>query len=112
MNGSGLIALMLQFKPLINAFFSAKNCQFDNNASNLIIFHDVFFHARYLETITRVFDIDLPNLIPLGGLSCAAHDLGLVGLVCYVQLAKWVHLAEEFCAARELCFDYMELELS
>jgi hypothetical protein len=112
MNLACILSLVLQLKPIISICNGTKTFELNFSASDLIVLEGIFFHARYLKTISCVFDIDLPDLIPLGSFSCTAHDLGLIGLVCYVQLAKWVHLAEEFCAARELCFDYMELELS
>ena len=96
MNGTGLLTLVLDLEPLINASsLSGKGGDFDSSLTNLVVRSSVLVPTGNRHVITNVFDIDGESLTSLFWVLTSTLDgVGLELLHSGLNLHIWVHLSE------------------
>ena len=96
MHLAGLLALVLDGEPVINAVVDTQGTQLDNGLANQVTRGHVFIEHGHGHIVANVLHVDVEDLVPLGGLASTLQCSGLQFLVPRLNLAPGVHLAEPF----------------
>ena len=101
---AGSLALVRYVEPLVEAGADAKSGQFGGHVSDQVAGCVVFVPDGEGNIVTDVFDIDMHDLAgPLGNLTSALQDLGLVLLLSGGDRHVGVHFGEDLRVSGESC---------
>ena len=73
---------------------------------------DILIHDLDHEVVANVLDVDVEDLVPLGGLAAALDRPRLELLLASFQNHERVHLRKEFRVARQTSFDNFDAQAS